>query len=160
MNLFLILVSFSAFNLKGYLAIGIPAGESRALLKGGGTVGVESYLLEWRFVSTGASLEASSFVLLGSGNSEIKLLSIAPAIFITPPLPGDVLLLKGKIDITRFQIHNPAYTKTFYTTGLSFGSDIKITDKPLKIYLSAQYSNYQGAKKNFVFYNLGFALRI
>ncbi|MDI6851871.1 MAG: hypothetical protein QMD82_08070 [bacterium] len=87
-------------------------------------------------------------------------MSIAPAIFVTPPLPGDALHLKGKINLTHFQIHNPAYTKTIYTTGLSLGSDIKITDKPLKIYLTVQYSNYQGTKKNFAFYNLGFGLRL
>lgn len=160
MNLLFILSSFFTFSLKGYLAIGIPTGDSKTLLKGGGTVGLEATVYEGKIISAGASLESSSFVLLGSGNSEIKLLSLAPVIFIRPPLPGDALIIKGMVKITRFQIHNPSYTRINYTTGSTFGSDIKITEKPLKLYLTAHYSTYQGIKKNFSFYNLGLALRI
>jgi len=160
MNLLLILMSFLTSNLKGYIAVGIPSGETRNLLKGGGTVGFDATIYQCRFLAAGISIEGSSFVMSGSGNSEIKLASIAPLITLVPPLLRNIFSFEGRPLFTRFQIQNPSYTNVYYITGYSLGTDIKITDKPLKLYISVNYSNYRGIDKKFSFYNLGFALRM
>ncbi|MDD5573332.1 MAG: hypothetical protein WBJ87_02430 [Candidatus Hydrothermia bacterium] len=160
MKIFLSLYLINYFQAAAYLGITIPASTTGELIKSGGNGGLQFYVLQFDPITLGIDVNSASCIILGTGNSSVKYLSVSPDIAIIPHSFGNSLSVHGRILLTRMYIENPAYRVVNNLIGSGAEISIRVLSKPIKLHIMGRYDLYNAKSEKLHWYTLGLKLEI
>ncbi len=158
MNALTFLLISGFLKMQGYLGITLPSGETREIIKSGGCGGVQVHFAQLSLVSIGFDINSTSGIISGTGNSSIKLFSVSPDLCITPPVFHNAIDLHAIVLLTKMYCENPSFKTSDNLVGAAGEASVRITEKPVKLFLMGKYSQYRGNTKVLEWFTIGFKL--